>query len=72
MNKEVVKEYVKARKLHIKHTHILYLTQCEMSKETKDYDRIRDLLDEANVVANEFEEQFKIYRATKKRYQEAV
>ena len=72
MNKEVVKEYVKARKLHIKHSHILYLTQCEMSKETKDYDRIRDLLNEANVVANEFEEQFKIYRATKKRYQEAV
>lgn len=72
MNKEVVKEYVKARKLHIKHSHILYLTQCEMLKETKDYDRIRDLLDEANVVANEFEEQFKIYRATKKRYQEAV
>lgn len=72
MNKEVVKEYVKARKLHNKHSHILYLTQCEMSKETKDYDRIRDLLDEANVVANEFEEQFKIYRATKKRYQEVV
>lgn len=72
MNKEVVKEYVKARELHSKHTHIVYLTQCEMLKETKDYDRIRDLLDEANIVANEFEEQFKIYRATKKRYQEAV
>lgn len=72
MNKEVIKEYVKARELHSKHTHIVYLTQCEMSKETKDYDRIRDLLDEANVVANEFEEQFKIYRAIKKRYQEAV
>lgn len=72
MNNEVVKEYVKTRKLHSKHSHILYLTQCEMLKETKDYDRIRDLLDEANVVANEFEEQFKIYSATKKRYQEAV
>lgn len=71
MNKEVmIKELVKVGEIQKKYSNIVYRMQCELLKDTINYDKIDELIGIADDVKHEFEEQFEIYRAAKKQYWE--
>ena len=71
MNKEtMIKELVKVEEIQKKYSNIVNRMQYELLKKNKNYDKIDELINKANGVKHEFEEQFEIYRAAKKKYWE--
>lgn len=71
MNKKtMIKELVKVGHIHKRYSDIVDQMRCEMLKKNKNYDKIDELINKANEVKHEFEEQFEIYRAAKKQYWE--
>lgn len=71
MNKKtMIKELVKVGEIQKKYSNIVNRMQYELLKKNKNYDKIDELINKANEVKHEFEEQFEIYRAAKKQYWE--
>ncbi len=71
MNKKtMIKELVKVGEIQMKYSNIVNRMQYELLKKNKNYDKIDELINKANEVKHEFEEQFEIYRAAKKQYWE--